>query len=172
MSSNLPVRLAMALGANIGAFAVFFGIAKFGLADQSSLAQPVLERLQDDPLGLQVRIDDMVGQLITMGAAAIGIAFLMAAIWLILVEMKPPVSDATAKAKRQPWAGLLIATVLAAAAAGWALLINAPIAVQLASDIPVTGTAAAVVLALAGYWLGTGLGAPRTARIAVPGFGR
>lgn len=172
MSSNLPVRLAMALGANIGAFAAYFGIAKFSLADQASLAQPVLERLQDDPAGLQIRVDDLSGQLITVGAAAMGIAFVMAAIWLIMVDMNPPVSDATARAKRQPWAGLLIGTVVLAAAAGWALLINAPIAEQLASGISVTGTAAAAGLALVGYWLGTGLGASRTAKIAVPGFGR
>ena len=171
MSSNLLVRLALALGANIGAFAVYFGIAKFGIADQSSLAQSVLERLQEDPTGLQIRVDDLSGQLLTVGAAAIGISFVLAVIWLILLETNPPVGDASARAKRQPWAGLLIGTVLASAATSWALLINAPIAEQLASGVAITGTAAAVALAMVGYWLGTGLGAPRSCKVAVPGFG-
>ena len=171
MSSNLLVRLALALGANIGAFAVYFGIVKFGIADQSSLAQSVLERLQEDPAGLQLRVDDLSGQLLTVGAAAIGISFVLAVIWLILLETNPPVGDASARAKRQPWAGLLIGTVLASAAASWALLINAPIAEQLAGGVAITGTAAAVALAVVGYWLGTGLGAPRSCKVAVPGFG-
>lgn len=171
MSSNLPVRLALALGANVGAFAAFFGIAKFGMADQSSLAQSVLERLQDDPAGLQIRVEDLSGQLLTVGAVAIGIAFVLTVVWLILLETSPPVGDASARAKRQPWAGLLIGTALASAGAGWALLINAPIAEQLASGITITGTAAAVALAMVGYWLGTGLGAPRSCKVAVPGFG-
>jgi hypothetical protein len=171
MSSNLLVRLALALGANIGAFAVYFGIAKFGIADQSSLAQSVLERLQEDPTGLQIRVDDLSGQLLTVGAAAIGISFVLAVIWLILLETNPPVGDASARAKRQPWAGLMIGTVLASAAASWALLINAPIAEQLASGVAITGTTAAVALAMVGYWLGTGLGAPRSCKVAVPGFG-
>ena len=172
MSSNLPVRLALALGANVGAFAIYFGIVKFNLADQSSLAQPVLERLQDDPAGLLIRVEDLSGQLLKVGAAAIGIAFVLTIVWLIMLETSPPVGNVQARAKRQPWALLLIATVLASAGIGWAMLINAPIAEQLASDVTITGTAAAILLAVVGYWLGTGFGAPRSCKVAVPGFGR
>jgi hypothetical protein len=171
MASNLPVRLALVLGVNVVAFGAFFAATKFGIADQSSLAQSVLVRLQGDPDGLQIRVDDLAGQLLAVGAAAIGIAFALAVIWLIMLEASPPVGDASARAKRQPWAGLLVATVLAASGAGWALLINAPIAELLASGVGVTGIAFAVVLAVIGYWVGTGLGAPRSCKVAVPGFG-
>lgn len=171
MNSNILVRLALALGANAAAFGIFFAFAKFGMADQGNLSQTVLENLQDNPMGVQVRIDDLVGQLITMGAAAIGIAFVLAVVWLMLVELNPPVGDMSARAKRNPWAGLLILTVIGAIAAGWLLLINAPIAASLASGVTVTGTAVAMVLAIIGYWLGTGLGAPRACKVAVPGFG-
>ena len=169
MASNLPVRLALVLGVNVVAFGAFFAATKFGIADQSSLAQGVLDRLQDDPYGLQRRVDDLAGQLLAVGAAAIG--FALAVIWLIMLEARPPVGDASARAKRQPWAGLLVATVLAASGAGWALLINAPIAELLASGVGVTGIAIAVVLAVIGYWVGTGLAAPRSCKVAVPGFG-
>jgi hypothetical protein len=172
MNNNLFVRLALALGANVGSFVIYFGIVKFGMVDQSSLGQSVLGRLQDDPDGLQFRLEDLNGQLLTLGAAAIGISFLLAVIWLILLETSPPVGDVSARAKRQPWAGLLIGTVLASAGAGWALLIHAPIAEQLASGVTVTGTAAAVAMAIVGYWLGTGLGAPRSCKVAVPAFGK
>lgn len=171
MNSNILVRLALALGANAAAFGIFFLFAKFGMADQGNISQAVLENLQDNPMGVEVRIDDLVGQLITMGAAAIGVAFVLAVVWLVMVEMKPPVGDVTARAKRQPWAGLLILTVIGAIAAGYLLLIDAPIADSLASGVGVTGTSVAVLLAIIGYWLGTGLGAPRACKVAVPGFG-
>jgi len=171
MNSSILVRIALALGANAAAFGIFFAFAKFGMADQGNIAQTVLERMQDNPTGLQVRIDDLVGQLITMGAVAIGFAFVLAVVWLMMVEINPPVGDASARAKRQPWAGLLIVTTIGAIAAGWLLLINAPIAESLASGVGVTGAAVATVLAIIGYWLGTGMGAPRSCKVAVPGFG-
>lgn len=171
MNSNILVRLALALGANVVTFGIFFLFARFGMADQGNISQAVLENLQDNPMGVQVRIDDLVGQLITMGAAAIGVAFVLAVVWLVMVEMNPPVGDVTARAKRRPWAGLLILTVIGAIAAGWMLLIDAPIADSLANGVGVTGTAVAVLLAIIGYWLGTGLGAPRACKVAVPGFG-
>lgn len=171
MSSNIFVRIVMALGVNAIAFGAYFGFARFSMADQSSLAQPVIERLQDDPAGLQIRIDDLVGQLIALGATAMAIAFIAAAIWLLMVEASPPVGDGTARKKRQPWAALLIVTALAVAGAGWLVLINAPIAAILASGIAVTGTAVAIVLAVIGYWVGTGISAPRSCKVAVPGFG-
>jgi hypothetical protein len=171
MISNILVRLALAMGANVATFSIFFLFARFGMADQGNISQAVLENLQDNPMGVQVRIDDLVGQLITTGAAAIGVAFVLAVVWLVMVEMNPPVGDVTARAKRQTWAGLLILTVIGAIAAGWLLLIDAPIANSLASGVAVTGTAVAVLLAIIGYWLGTGLGAPRACKVAVPGFG-
>lgn len=171
MNSSILVRIALALGANAAAFGIFFAFAKFGMADQGNIAQAVLERMQDNPAGLQVRIDDLVGQLITMAAAAIGFAFVLAAVWLLMVEINPPVGDASARAKRQPWAGLLIVTTIGAIVGGWILLINAPIAESLASGVGVTGTAVATFLAIIGYWLGTGMGAPRSCKVAVPGFG-
>lgn len=171
MTNNFPVRLALALLANLVAFAAFFGVARFGLATQASLSQAVVTRLENNPRGLQLRVDDLAGQLLIMGGSAIGMAFVFAVIWLTLVHLNPPAGDLSARAKRQPWAVLLIVTVLVAIGAGWMLLINAPIATQLADDVGITGTAAAVLLALLGYWLGTGLGAPRGCKVAVPGFG-
>lgn len=168
MNNNFPIRLASALMVHLAAFAVFFGFAKFGMATNASLSQSVLARLQDNPSALQARVDDLFGQLLVIGGAAIGLAFVLAVVWLVLVHLDPPAGDLSARAKRRPWAVLLTITVLAAIAVGW---LNAPSATQVADNVGFTGTAAAVVLALLGYWLATGLGAPRSCRVAVPGFG-
>lgn len=170
--NSFPVRLLILVAVHAAAFAAFWAIVAFGLVDQSSLAQAVLERLNGEPARIEMRLDDLRGQMLVTGAAAIGLAAVFGLVWLVLIQIKPPFDDKSARAKMGSWAALLLAALAAAAGAGWYLLVSAPIAQQLANGVPLQATVIAAALAIVGYWLGTGLGAPASCKVAVPGFGR
>jgi hypothetical protein len=166
------MRIVVLLVANAVVFLLFWAFVGFSLVDQDSLSLSVLDQLDGNPVSIERRLATMRAQMLTAGSAAIGVAAVLGVVWLVMLQLDPPIGDKTARTKRGSWAVLWIVGVVAALASGWLLLVGAPISAELADGVPFKAAAAAAFLATIGYWVGTGLGAPTTCKVAVPGFGR
>lgn len=169
MSSNLLTRILGTLGVHAAPAAAFWGIVRFGFADQGALAPDLVDRLDGDPLHIAAYVDDVSTQMLLAGLGGFAIAAALASIWLVLLDRNPPYGDKSARAKRGSWAGLLIVAIIAAAVLFWLKLLGSPVATLLAPNVPLNVTAIGMVLVVVGYWLSTAIFAPSSTKVAVPG---
>jgi hypothetical protein len=149
--------------------ALYWAIVRFGLATQDGLSSELLQRLDGDPAHIQAYLDEMVADVTLAGVAGLLVGAILACTWLVLVDRNPPHGDRSARAKRGSWAGLMLLALLVAGGLFWFKVIGAPIAATLAPSIPLYATLAGLVLLAIGYWLATGLFAPASTKVAVPG---
>lgn len=169
MTSKLFPRLLGVLAIFAALSAVFWAIVNFGLAKQEGLAGDLIERLDGDPSRIQAYLDEMISSILLAGIGALLAAALLACTWLVIIDRNPPHGDRSARAKRGSWAGLMLLSLAVAGALFWFKLIGAPIAETLAPNVPLSAATAGLVLVALGYWIGTGLFAPQSTKVAVPG---
>lgn len=169
MISKLFPRMLGVLAVHAIMGAIFWLIAKFALVTQDGLALELTERLDGDPLRVQAHIDDVIGEVLLTGFAALLASAILACIWLWLIERSPPVGDKMALQKRGSWAGLMIAAVAICIILFWVRLIGAPVAQMLSPSVPMNAAICALGLQIVGYWLSTGIFAPSSTKVAVPG---
>lgn len=166
---NFFPRVLGALGIHAALAALFWALVRFALIKQDSLATDLLTRLDGDPTAAQAYIDEVAGDALVVGFGGLLVAALLASFWLFTVHRRPPIGDADARSRRSAWAVMLLVALAAAGGFAWARLIGAPVAALLAPGVPAEVTAVALLLVLLGYWLSTGLFAPSSTKVAVPG---
>lgn len=169
MTSKLFPRLLGVLGIFLVMLALFWCVVKFGLATQRGLAVDLVERLDGDPARIQAYLDEMISGILRAGIGALLAAAILGCLWLIMIDRNPPHGDKSARAKRGSWAGLMLLALVVAMALFWFMVIGAPIAATLAPNVPLYAAIAALVLVALGYWLSTGLFAPASTKVAIPG---
>jgi hypothetical protein len=148
---------------------LFWCIVHFGLTTQNSLAPDLIERLDGDPLRIQAYLDEMVTCMLFAGIGALLAGAVLVCFWLVMIDRNPPHGDKSARSKRTSWAGLMLLALIVAFALFWFKVIGAPIAVTLSPSVPLYAAAAGLALVVLGYWVSTGLFAPASTKVAVPG---
>ncbi len=171
MPSKLFPRLLGVLGIHAVISGLLWIIVKFALATQDGLSPDLTERLDGDPVRIQSHLDEVTSEMLLTGIGGLLVSALLACLWLFLIDRNPPYGDKSARSKRGSWAGLMILAVIAAVALFWFMLIGAPIAEMLAPNVPLKTTILGIVLLVVGYWFSTGLFAPASTKVAVPGTG-
>lgn len=169
MISKLLPRLLGVFAVHAAMGAIFWLIVKFALVTQNGLAFELTERLDGDPNRVQAHIEEVIGEVLRTGFGALLASTILACLWLWLVERAPPVGDQMALKKRGSWAGLMLVSVIITIALFWFMLIGAPVAEMLSPSVPMNAALSALALQVLGYWLSTGIFAPPSTKIAVPG---
>ena len=149
-----------------GLLLLFFwyrGDGQDALSDATQrLAQGSMDRLQP-------YIDDVWGQLLTAGLAAMLAPLGLAIVWLFAVERDPPAGDGMAASKRNLWIGLLFAVWVAVGAVSWFALLHNPIAEFMAPGLDIKALLVTEAAATIGYYFATALGVSRSSLVSVPG---
>ena len=168
MKSGIFVRLLGVLAIHLAMIAIYWAIVSFVLATQANLSAAVLERTEGDAQRIAANIAEVSGAMLSPGIITILVSAILACLWLLLVDRKPPIGDKDARSKRGSWAGLLLVALVAGGLAFYFLLIGAPVAEMLAANVPLQAMIAALVLLALGYWVSTGLLVVNSAKVAVP----
>lgn len=169
MTSKLFPRLLGVLGIFLVMSVLFWCFVKFGLASQDGLAGDLVERLDGDPARIQAYLDEMVSSILLAGIGALLAAAILACLWLITIDRNPPHGDKSARGKRGSWAGLMLLALIVTGGLFWFKVVGAPISATLAPSVPLYAAAGALILVALGYWLSTGILAPASTKVAIPG---
>jgi uncharacterized membrane protein len=171
VKTGIFVKLLGVLAIHLAMIGLYWAIVSFVLATQDNLSPSVLERTEGDVQRIAANIAEVSGAMLSSGLVAILIGAILACVWLLLIENKPPIGSNDARRKRGSWAGLLLVALIAGGATFYFLLIGAPVAEMLAANVPLQATIAGLVLLALGYWVGTGVLVVNSAKIAVLGGG-
>lgn len=171
MKTGIFVRLLGVLAIHLAMIGIYWAIVSFMLATQDNLSAAVLERTEGDAQRIAANIAEVSGAMLSPGIMSILVGAVLACLWLLLIEKKPPVGTNDARRKRGSWAGLLLVALVAGGATFFFLLIGAPVSEMLAANVPLQAMIAALVLLALGYWVGTGVLVVNSAKVAVPASG-